>query len=314
MSIDLWIEKYRPQTMDEFVWRDSSMRTKVEEWIKEGVLPHILLSGSPGTGKTSLAYLLMSQLNIPNDDILFIHASRERGVDDLQDKVVNFISAWAFNPSGVKYILFDEADKLSATAQGMLRTESETYSKSCRFIMTCNYPNKIIPALHSRLQEFKFSVLEREAFIVRAAEILFKENVEFNDDDLMLYVDKTYPDLRKCLGMLDQNTIAKKLNPPKDDEEATKDYLIDAISLFRKGKFIEARKLIISQADPDEYEQMYRFFYQNLDLFGKTQDDQDKALVIIRNGLVNDGRVADRELNLSATMAELTQIGKPDGI
>ena len=314
MSIDLLIEKYRPQTMDEFVWRDPAMRTKVEEWIKEGVLPNVLFSGGSGTGKSSLAWLLLKELNIPNDDMLFIPASRERGIEALQDKIISFISAWAFGPSGIKYIFMDEADRLSPLAQDMLRTEMETYSNSTRFILTCNHASKIRPALHSRLQEIKFSTLDKDAFVTRAFEILIKEDIEFNDADLMLYVDKTYPDLRKCLGMLDQNTIAKKLNPPKDDEEATKDYLIDAISLFRKGKFIEARKLIISQADPDEYEQMYRFFYQNLDLFGKSQDDQDKALIIIRNGIVNDGRVADRELNLSATMAELTQIGKPDGI
>jgi replication factor C small subunit len=310
MSVDLWITKYRPQTLDEFVWRDPAMREKVEEWLKDRALPHLLFSGASGTGKTSLAYLLLKLLGIPNDDILFIPASRERGIDALQTKILGFIGAWAFNDTGLKYILFDEADKLSATAQGMLRTESETYAETCRFIMTCNYPNKIIVPLHSRLQEIKFTVLDRDSFILRAADVLIAEQVEFGEEDLLLYTEKTYPDLRKCLGMLQQNTTNGVLQPPREEDESTKDYLIDVVGLFKKGKYIEARKMIISQADPEEYEQIYRFFYQNLELFGKTQDAQDKALVIIKNGLVNDGRVADRELNLSACLAELTLSAK----
>lgn len=308
---ELWIVKHRPMTLDEFVWRDPSMREKTEEWIKEGTLPHCLFSGTSGTGKTSLAYLLLKEMKIPSEDILFIPASRERGVEGLQKKLIAFVNAWAFGPTGIKYVFFDEADKLSSTAQDMLRTESETYSNSCRFIMTANHRNKITPALHSRLQEIQFLALDRDSFIMRAADILEKEKVDFEPEDLLLYTDKTYPDLRKCIGLLDQNTTYGKLSAPRVEDEGTKDYLVDSIEMFKKGNYIEARKLIIAQADPDEYDSIYRFFYQNLELFAKNQDDQDAALIIIRNGLVNDGRVGDKELNLAATMAELSQISKP---
>lgn len=312
MIAELWTELYRPQTLDEYVWRDPEMRVKVEEWITEGGVPHLLFSGIAGTGKTSLALLLLRELNIPNEDFLKINASRERTIEKLQDKIISFINCWAFNPSGIKYILLDEADKLSQTAQGMLRGEMETYASSCRFIMTCNYPHKIIPALHSRLQEIKFVALDRDEFIMRAADVLDAEKVTFEPEVLMAYVEKIYPDLRKCIGFMQQRTIAGVLHPPKEDDETTKDYLIQVVEMFRKGHIIEARKLIIQQADPEDYESVYQFFYRNLELFGKTQSQQDDALEVIAKYLRYDGQVADREINLSACLSELTRIGQPN--
>lgn len=310
MTVELWIEKYRPKTMDEYVWRDPHMRQMVESWIAKGGLPHLLLSGVSGTGKTSLALLLLRILGIPNEDILKINASRERKIEDLQDKIINFINSWAFNPSGLKYILLDEADKLSQTAQGMLRNEMETYADSCRFIMTCNYPNKIIPALHGRLQEIKFSTLSNDEFVMRLYDILASENVTFEPEVLLQYHEKVYPDLRKCIGLLQQNTINGVLMAPREDDEATKDYLIQAVDLFKQNKFIEGRKLIIAQADPEEYEVLYRWFYQHLELFGSSQDKQDEAVLAIRKAIVHDTQVADREINLAACLIEITRIAQ----
>lgn len=134
---DMWVEKYRPKTLDEYVWRDPAQRAKAEEWINSGVLPHLMLSGVSGTGKTSLAELLLRMLGIPSGDILKINASRERKVEDIQSKIINFVSTWALGPTGVKYILLDEADSMSSLAQRLLRGEMENYSDVCRFIITC---------------------------------------------------------------------------------------------------------------------------------------------------------------------------------
>lgn len=312
MSNELWMLKYRPKTLDEFVWRDSSMRRKLEEYLKEGALPNLLFSGVPGTGKTSLAYLLLNELKIPSDDILFIPASRVRGGPEFQDKIMGFIGAWALNPSGIKYIILDEFDRLTPTAMDFLRTEIETYANTCRFICTCNNEKKVSEALHSRFSEIKFSALDKEEFILRIADILISEDIVFDPDILMLYMEKTYPDMRKCIVLLQHNIIDKILNSPRTDDVAIHDYLLDAIELFKKGKFIEARTQIISRANPDEYVDLYKFLYQNIVLFGKNQEQMDDALVIVAKYLYRDSTVADRELNMAACLAEITSNWRQD--
>jgi hypothetical protein len=146
--------------------------------------------------------------------------------------------------------------------------------------------------------------------LTRAVDILLKENVQFELETVMAYVDLTYPDLRKCIGLLQQNTVNNVLNLPREDDESVKDYIIEAVNLFKTGKYYDGRKLIIAQADTEDYDSVYRFFYQNLDLFGKTEDQQDDALLVIRKALIHDPVVADREINLSACLVELTHIAK----
>lgn len=305
MSVELWVEKWRPKTIADYVWRDAEQKAKVEEWISSGALPNLLFSGRPGTGKTSLAELLLHELKIPSGDILKLNASRERRIDDIQDKIQNFVSTWALGPSEIKYVLLDEADSLSPLSQRMLRSDLETYSGSCRFIFTVNYPEKIIEALHSRTQGFHFKTLDPSDFVSRAGEILMAENVEFEVETLLEYTDASYPDLRKCINTLQQGTKDGKLST-LTVETTYADYLTDMVDLFKKGSYLQARQLIVSQARPEEYPDIFRFLYSNLDLWG----DEDQALLIIRNGLVNHALVADPEINLAATLCELTLIRK----
>jgi len=306
--LTLWVDRYRPSTLQEYVWVDPEMRATVEEWLAQGALPHCLFSGFQGTGKTSLAQLLFNHLNIPDADILYINASRDRNIDSFQERIMSFVGAWAMGPSGVKYVLLDEADKMSPQAQGLLRSEMETKVDICRFVMTANYPQKIIPALHSRLQELRFPSLNREDFTYRLADILAAEKVDCEPEILLSYVAATYPDLRKCINLAQQNARGGTLAVLRKNEVITKDYLLTVTELFRKGQFIEARKRIIAQIQPEEYEEFYRFLYQNLPLFGVTQDQQDSALLIIRQALLNHAVIADAEINASACIVELAHI------
>lgn len=302
----LWTEKYRPHTVNDYVWRDDAQQQQVRQWVNEKNIPHLLFSGGPGTGKTTLAKVLMHDLGVEDYDIMQINASRDNGVDFIRDRIEGFVSTMPFGE--FKVVLLDEADYLSPNAQAVLRGLMETYSSTARFIMTCNYPNKIIPALHSRCQGFHIEKLDKTEFTARAATILVEENINFDLDVLDTYVSAQYPDLRKCINALQSGSSGGTLQKVAQGSQNSSDYRLQAVELFKAKKIREARKLICSQVRPDEMEEVFRWMYDNLDLFAQTDELQDKAIIIIRNGLVNHSMVADAEINLSATFCELAEL------
>lgn len=303
----LWVEQYRPKDVDGYVFRDEAQREQVKQWIKAGSIPHLLFSGAAGIGKTTLAKILINALNIDAYDVLEINASRTNSVDDIRDSVVNFVSTMPFGQ--FKIVLLDEADYLSPNAQAALRGVMEEYSQTARFIMTCNYPHKIIPALHSRCQGFHIEKVDHTEFTARAATVLVTEGVDFDIDTLDSYVKATYPDLRKCLNLLQMNTVDLKLKRPSETGTGTADYKLAMVDLFKAGKIREARTLLAAQARPEEMDEIFRWMYDNLDMWSKTPEGQDEAILVIRKGLVNHVSCADAEINLSATLVELSQIG-----
>ena len=304
---ELWVEKYRPRTIDEYVFKDEAQKRQVKTWIKEGSIPHLLFSGAAGIGKTTLAKVLLNELGIEDYDVLEINASRENSVDTIRDKIINFVQMIPFGP--FKVVLLDEADYLTLNAQAILRGVMETYSSTSRFILTCNYPNKVIPALHSRCQGFHVEKTDQTEFTARVATILVTEGVEFDLDVLDTYVKLTYPDLRKCINMTQQNvTDDNGLAAPTAGDSAASDYKIEMVELFKRGKIQEARKLLCGRARPEEMEDLFRWMYDNLDLFGDTDEKKDSALLVIKQGLVDHTLIADPEINLSATLVKLARL------
>jgi DNA polymerase III delta prime subunit len=303
---ELWTEKYRPRDIDGYVFRDQAQKDQVAGWIKAGSIPHLLFSGAPGVGKTTLAKILINQLGIDSYDVLEINASRENSVDTIRDKITGFVQTMPFGE--FKVVLLDEADYISPNGQAALRGVMETYHASARFILTCNYPNRIIPALHSRCQGFHIERVDVTEFTARMATVLVTESIEFDLDTLDSYVKATYPDLRKCLNMCQMNSTEGRLTAPNGDEGGAKDWKLDAVNLFKSGKITEARKLMCASVRPEEMEDVFRWMYDNLELWSKVPERQDQAIVIIRNGLINVPMVADQEINLSATLIELCQL------
>ena len=177
---ELWVEKYRPKTVDGYVFRDDHQRKQINTWIKDKSIPHLLLSGAAGIGKTTLAKILIHEIGIEDYDVLEINASRTNSVEDVRDKITNFVQMIPFGP--FKVVLLDEADYLSPNAQAALRGVMEEYHATSRFILTCNYPNRIIPAIHSRCQGFHVERTDQTEFTARVATILVEENVEFDLD------------------------------------------------------------------------------------------------------------------------------------
>ena len=302
---ELWVEKYRPKTVQGYVFRDDHQRKQVQQWIKEGTIPHLLFSGNAGIGKTTLAKILFNELEINDLDILEINASRTNSVDDVRDKIINFVQMIPFGD--FKVVLLDEADYLSPNAQAALRGVMEEYHTTSRFILTCNYPNRIIPALHSRCQGFHIERIDQTEFTARVAEILITEGVQPDLDTLDTYVKATYPDLRKCINMVQMNSVDGVLQKPQEGDTGEADYKIEMVELFKAGKINQARKLVCSQVRPDEVEDIYKWMYDNITLFGD-EKKQDDAILIIKQGLVDHTLVADPEINLAATMIRLARL------
>lgn len=304
----LWVEKYRPQSTADYVFVDDNQRQQVSEWIAQESIPNLLFSGEPGTGKTTLAKVLINELGVDDYDVLEINASRENGVEVVREKILNFVQTMPFGR--FKIVLLDEADYLTPNGQAMLRGDIETYHTTVRFILTCNYAHRIIPALKSRCHEFHINKTDRTEFTARAATVLVSEGIDFDLDTLDVYVGATYPDLRKCLNQLQSNSRGGKLAPVQNSVNDQDAMLIEITEMFKGGKITEGRQQLLQflGLNPTRLEDLYRWMYTNIELWGNSDEQRDAAIIVIRNGLANLSLVGIPEISLAATMVELTQI------
>ncbi len=302
MKSSLWVDKYRPKTIDEVIYQDETQRQQFKMFVENKDIPHLLLHGVQGTGKTSISLALVRDMGVEKADILKIKCS-EKQIAAIRDEVIIFATTMPLGK--FKVVRLEECDYLSHDAQALLRTTIEDYSSNCRFILTCNYVNKIMAPLKSRLQDFSFRAPDKEKIALRMAEILDIEKVKYDVDHLLTYIDVGYPDIRKITQLLQKNSLNGVLLNPSDEKAAASDWRFGLLDFISAGDFKKARKLVCESATREEHEDVFTFLYQNIDKL--KVKDKDSAIVTIAEFARSHSLMADTELNLAACFITLSR-------
>ena len=300
MSNSLWVERYRPQGLEGYVGNEHILE-KVKIYIENEDVPHLLLYGVAGTGKTTLAKIITNQIDC---DVMYINASDENSVDAVRDKIRGFASSMGFRKW--KVVILDESDYLTPNAQAALRNLMETFSKSTRFILTCNYVEKVIDPIQSRCQTFAITPPSKKEVAKRLFDILNEEGVEFNKEDLAILVNSGYPDIRRVLNAAQRQVVNGEL---KIDATSTvqANYIDNVVKVLQKGgdikqHFTEIRQ-IIADSKVKDFTPLYRGLYDEIDNYASGKVGQ--TILNIADGQYKDALVVDHEINVMATILNI---------
>lgn len=299
----LWVEKYRPDTLDGYIG-NVHFKEKLKAWLTSGDIPHLLLYGPAGTGKTTAAKIIVKGISC---DYLFINASDENNVETVRNKLKGFAAGIGFKD--LKVAVLDEADFVTPQGQAALRNLMEVFSKTCRFILTANYRDRIIPALVSRCQQFEIVPPSRKEAAIHVAGILRKEGVTFQPKDLALLVDAHYPDLRQIINDCQNHTRDGALNV-QEKEVAESDYKTHLLQVLTdkesvRDKFQKARQ-VIADARVRDFEPLFRLLFDKVDVV--CPNNISAAILALAEGQHRDALVVDKEINAMATIINLLKL------
>ena len=295
----LWVEKYRPSSLNTYIGNEH-LKDKVRIYLESEDVPHLLLYGKAGTGKTTLAKIITNKIDC---DCLYINASDENNVDNVRNKIKVFASSIGFKP--LKVVILDEADFLTPNAQAALRNLMETFSKHCRFILTCNYVERIIDPIQSRCQSYKIVPPSKKEVALHLKTILDTENVSFNLDDMALLVNSGYPDIRRVINSAQRQVVDGNL---KIDVSSIiqNDYKIQLLDKLSNGsKLSELRQLIADNSITD-YSELYRLLYDEVDNFSNGKSEE--CILIIAEAQFQDTNVVDKEINFMSMLIRLQRL------
>ena len=295
----LWVEKYRPTDLSTYIGNEH-LREKVGVYLESGDVPHLLLYGRAGTGKTTLAKIITKNIDC---DYLYINASDENKVDDIRNKVKTFASSIGFKD--LKVLILDECDYLTPNAQAALRNLMETFSKHCRFILTCNYVERIIDPIQSRCQPYKIVPPSRKDVAKQMVNILDKEGANYNLDDVALLVNAGYPDIRRVINSAQRQVVDGKL---KVDVNSViqNDYKVKLLeSLTPNTKVTSIRQLLADNSVTD-YSELYKLLYDEIETYSHGKEAE--CILAIAEGQYQDVQVVDKEINFMSTIVKLLRI------
>ncbi len=303
--MELLTEKYRPKKIEDLVLINKEFGEKLKQWKASGTIGnHLLLYGSPGTGKTSSVNVILNELNV--SDYITINGSDKTGVDDTR-RVIEYASVPPIQ--GTKIVVFEEFERLSPQAQDSLKYVLEKFSSWCNFIFTTNNINKVTQAIISRCQVFAFTQLDVESYTKKILDILTKEQIAFEEQDVIEYIQHSYPDLRKCINLINQNTVDNKLVKLSNNEVVSTDkYKAIFDYIHGKANTLETQKFLATGIKDDEFDFCYKTLYNNLNLVTDNVAKWENCLIIIANYLYKNSTVAFKDLNLMACLAELKNL------
>ena len=310
MLKELWAIKYRPNTIENYIFQSDAHKAQVLQFIKDQDFPHLLLYGHHGTGKTTLGLLLKDALGVEDMDFLQLNSSKDNSVDIIRNKVATFSSTIATGP--FKLILFDEAHRLTPPAQDALRAflEDPQVSLNMRVIFTANHLNNLTVELRSRLLEIKYTKLDKELMLEKVGEILSKEKIKVTSIELLeSYIDMAYPDFRKITSLLQANSRTGILQQPTEVDESAQ-YNIEILELLEAGQWEAIRDLVCKTVDGDDFIAVYKFIYSYIHEVGKfkNEDKYKQAIIVIADHLYRHAFSADAEINFTACIIRLTEI------
>ncbi len=299
----IWTEKYRPDTLSTYIGNDS-LKAKIGKFIANGDIPHLLFSGQAGTGKTTIAKIIVK--NIPCD-VMYINASDENSVDVVRTKIKGFASTIGFN--SLKVIILDEADYISPNAQAALRNLMETFSKTTRFILTCNYVERMIDPIVSRTQQFQVVPPSRADVAKHVINILNEETIQYDLKDLKVLVEAYYPDIRKIINECQLHSVSGILEIDKA-QVIQSDYklkIIDIISKSTVDKKVRATEIrqLLADANIKDFTDFYQLLYQKVDEYAG--NNISAVILAIAEGQYKDVMVVDKEINAMATIINILQ-------
>ncbi|SOK58605.1 Replication factor C small subunit [Yersinia phage fHe-Yen9-04] len=308
----LWTEKYRPQNVDEYVFKNPAFKLKMEEWISTGQVPHIGFFGPAGTGKTSAIKVLINGLIqngfVDSFDVTILNMSDE-GIDAVRE-IEN--AARLSTIGDYRIFVLEEMEQMGFKAQGSLKRIMEDYHENARFILTSNEPHKILKPIISRVQTINIEKHDQDEFTTRIIEILINEGVELETEESLDLVNKyikcTFPDFRKTLNTLQSSVVGGKLVKLEDSVDSTASYRGAIVDALKAGNIRQMRELIVQNIPEDEIDGFFTFLYQNVDMFTNDSIKEMKIKIKIRDAVVKQASVSDREMNLSALLCEVDLI------